>query len=75
MYVVDEATGKIIPENRCVEAVVGYSSGQVIYGFVNKKEVILPVQYIVDDGVENLPSYEKAVRDIIFFSNSTGQYV
>ena len=75
MYVVDEATGKIIPENRCVEAVVGYSSGQVIYGFVNKKEVILPVQYIVDDGVEDLPSYEKAVRDIIFFSNSTGQYV
>lgn len=75
MYVVDEATGKIIPENRCIEVVVGYSSGQLIWGFVNKKEAILPVLYIIKDGVENLPSYEKAVRDIIFFSNSKGLYM
>ena len=75
MYVVDEATGKIVPENRCVEVVVGYSSGQLIWGFVDKKEAILPVLYLVDGGVENLPSYEKAVRDIIFFSNSKGQYM
>ncbi len=75
MYVVDEATGKIIPENRSVEVVVGYSSGQLIWGFVNKKEAILPVLYIIKDGVENLPSYEKAVRDIVFFSNSQGLYM
>ena len=75
MYVVDEATGKIIPENRCIEVVVGYSSGQLIWGFVNKKEAILPVLYITKDGEENLPSYEKAVRDIIFFSNSKGLYM
>lgn len=75
MYVVDEATGKIIPENRCVEVVVGYSSGQLIWGFVNKKEAIIPVLYLVDDDVECLLSYEKAVRDIIFFSNLKGQYM
>lgn len=75
MYVIDEATGKMIPENRSFEVVVGYSSGQLIWGFVNKKEAILSVLYLVNGDMEAFPSYEKAVRDIIFFSNFRGYYM
>lgn len=75
MYVIDEATGELVPEDKCFEVVVGYSLGELIFGFVNREEPLIPVIYNTNDGYIKLYSYKKAVNDIIFYSKSRGYYM
>ncbi len=75
MYVIDEATGKLISEDKSSEVVIEYSQDQIILGFVNKEEKIIPVLYKSSYGYMKLPSYEKAVHDTIFYSNLRGDYM
>lgn len=75
MYVIDEISGEVVPEELCELVVVQHLPGMVILGYSKKTNTLVNIMVFVDNEYEFFIGNYELLKDILVYSSKRGCYI